>query len=545
MLAPEEEGRSIAAAGFSLASEIVELVVLTADEIFLQTLREAVGGSRRLWHVPSSHKVSDLLIAGGVGILVLDAQALNGTPNLFIAEIKRQFPDLIVVVAGSREAETALARAISDGTVYRFIHKPMSPGRARLFADAAVRKHAERRKRGDGAVPAARKKHGPLIGAAGAALCVLLGAAWLLRHAAHDETDPRQAFKAAAFPPPAPPLPARAADALTASRLAAPGGDGSLDQYLQALTRNPADAEARAGLAEVRERLLARAEDALLEERLDEASVAIEAARKAGAEGGRLSLLSAQLAKARQQLKAPPTSVRTGAADSAAAPPVADPGQQMAALAAQQAQRLQQTDDEERRRLLKSARERLEQDRLVEPADDSAKYYLLTLRGIDPDDPGLVPLAQDLGERLVAKGRHSLELQQYEAARNWLEQAASVGYSSSDAAAALHDLDAALAQQAFLANAVDANELKLLTSVRPVYPIKAQKSAIEGSVELEFTIAESGAVRDISVRAADPPGVFEQAAITALSQWHYRPVLRGGAPVAQRAHLRIRFTLGR
>jgi len=533
--------------GFSLASDIVELVVLSGDEIFLQTLREAVGGSRRLWHVPSSDKVSDLLVAGSVGILVLDALALNETANLFIAEIKRQFPDLIVVVAGSREAETALARAISDGTVYRFIHKPMSPGRARLFVDAAVRKYGEQRKRDDGTVAAVRKNHGLLIGAACAALCLLLGAIWLLRPAVHDETDSLQADKAAAIPPPAPPLLARAAEALAANRLTAPGGDGALDLYLQALTRNPADAEARAGVAEVRERLLARAEYALLEERLDEASVAVETARKAGAESGRLALLSAQLAKARQQLKTPLTPVRANAADAAAAPPAADPAAQMAALAAQPAQalRLQQSDAEERDRLLKSARERLEQDRLIEPADDCAKYYLLTLRGLDPGNAGLAPLTQDLGARLVAKGRHSLELQQYEAARSWLEQAASVGYSSPDAAAALHDLDAALAQQAFISSAVDANEIKLLTSVRPVYPRKAQKSAIEGSVEMEFTIAESGAVRDITIRAADPPGVFEQAAITALSQWRYQPVLRGGAPVAQRAHLRIRFALGR
>ena len=547
MLAPEEEGRSIAAMGFSLASDIVELVVLTGDVIFLQTLREAVGGSRRLWHVPSSDKVSDLLVAGSVGILVLDALALNETANLFIAEIKRQFPDLIVVVAGSRKAETALARAISDGTVYRFIHKPMSPGRARLFVDAAVRKYGEQRKRDDGAVAAVRKNHGLLIGAACAALCLLLGAIWLLHRVVHDETDSLQADIAAAIPPPAPPLLARAAEALAANRLTAPGGDGALDLYLRALTRNPADAEARAGVTEVRERLLARAENALLEERLDEASIAIETARKAGAESGRLALLSGQLAKARQQLKTPLTPVRANAADAAAAPPAADPAAQMVALAAQPAQalRLQQSDAEERDRLLKSARERLEQDRLIEPADDGAKYYLLTLRGLDPGNAGLAPLTQDLGARLVAKGRHSLELQQYEAARSWLEQAASVGYSSPDAAAALHDLDAALAQQAFLSNAVDANEIKLLTSVRPVCPSKAQKSAIEGSVEMEFTIAESGAVRDITIRAADPPGVFEQAAITALSQWRYQPVLRGGAPVAQRAHLRIRFALGR
>ena len=81
--------------------------------------------------------------------------------------------------------------------------------------------------------------------------------------------------------------------------------------------------------------------------------------------------------------------------------------------------------------------------------------------------------------------------------------------------------------------------------VGPVYPGKAQKSAIEGSVDLEFTIAENGAVRDITVRAADPPGVFEQAAISALSQWRYQPVVRGAGPIVQRAHIRIRFALVR
>ncbi|HLN48050.1 MAG TPA: energy transducer TonB, partial [Steroidobacteraceae bacterium] len=320
--------------------------------------------------------------------------------------------------------------------------------------------------------------------------------------------------------------------------------------------------------------------------RLDEASAAVETARKAGAQDGRLALLSAELAKAREQLKAPPAPVRANAAASATAPAApsstADPAEQFAALAVQRMEeghltdpdrdnaqfyvqealridpessaarnvqlalslRLQQADAAERDRLLNFARERLQQDRLIEPTNDSAKYYVLTLRGIDPANAALAPLAQDLGARLVAKGRHSLELQQYEAARSWLQEAASVGYSSPDAAAANRDLDAVLAQRAFLSNWIDASGLTLLRSVRPVYPSKALKSATEGSVDLEFTIAESGAVRDITVRAADPPGVFEQAAISALSQWRYQPVVRGGAgPIAQRARIRMRFAL--
>src|SRR5271169_3827814 len=94
VIGPEDEDRAIDALRFSLASDIVELVVLTGDDVFLQTLREAVGPPRRLWHVPSADKVSDMLVAGGVGILVLDVQALRETANVFVAQIKRQFPDL-------------------------------------------------------------------------------------------------------------------------------------------------------------------------------------------------------------------------------------------------------------------------------------------------------------------------------------------------------------------------------------------------------------------------------------------------------------------
>jgi hypothetical protein len=91
VLASEEQGGSLDSPRFSLASDIVELVVLTADEAFLLTLREAVGGARRLWHVLSPDKVSDLLIAGEVGIVVLDVQALTESASVFIGQIKRQF----------------------------------------------------------------------------------------------------------------------------------------------------------------------------------------------------------------------------------------------------------------------------------------------------------------------------------------------------------------------------------------------------------------------------------------------------------------------
>lgn len=627
MLASEEGGNSDPRR-FNLASDIVELIVLTGDDPFLQTLRDAVGETRRLWHVPSPDKVSDLLVAGQVGILVLDVAALHEAAALFIGEIKRQFPDLVVVVAGVRDDESSLAGLISSGMVYRFIHKPMSPARARLFADAAVKKFEGQRHRVVATPVTLRRtptNPGLLIGGLLGAAALALVAVWALHRGSGADaalrqtsvTVPAQAAESA--------LLARAAAALAANRLIAPSGDNALELYLQDLARYPLDAAARAGLAEVRERLLARAENALLEERLDEAAIAIETARKAGVESGRIAFLTAQLAKSREQAKAAQIQARaaTGAAKSGATPDkdriaqalslaaqrldeghVSEPDRDNAGFYIQQAlqidpddaaaQDLEQTlalrllsdargaidrrdfmlaasrlaaakgiaapanieivqqllADAQRRAatdsvqlLLKTANDRLLQDRLIQPTDDSAKYYLLTVRGLDPTNAALGAALQDLGARLVAKARRALTLEQYEAARSWLEEATAIGYSSADSTGALQDLDTAVVRQKFLANVVAANELTLLKSVQPIYPQKAQANKVEGWVELDFTVAESGEVKDVSVHGSSAPGVFDEAAIGALSQWRYRPVLSDTKPVPQRARIRIRFKL--
>jgi TonB family protein len=534
-------------------------VVLTCDDAFLQTLREAVGSARRLWHVPSGDKVSDLLVAGEVGILVLDVHALNEAAEVFIAQIKRQFPDLVVVVAGNRDAETSIAALISAGIVYRFIHKPMSPGRAKLFADAAVKKFDEQR-RSATASPLVHRtsnpKWGLRIGGAIAVLAVIAAVMVAMFQGADAPIGASHGAGTPRAPAGESPLLVSAAAALAANRLTEPPGDNALELYLQAQARNPNDSIARAGVAEVRERLLATAENALLEERLDEAAAAIEAARKAGVESGRIAFLSAQLGKSREQVKAAQASVRARnlpKAESDAVPPLLDlaaqrsntahlmePAQDSAPLPAAAPR---QADADAQSQLLKNVTERTQQDRLIEPENDNAKYYLMTLRGLDPNNPGLAAATSDLGTRLVAKARRALTLAQYDAARTWLDEAGAVGFSSPDAMAARRDLDAAVARQQFLDNIVAAGELTLVNSVTPKYPPKAESKKVQGWVELDFTVAENGAVKDVAVHATDTPGVFETAAIGALSQWRYKPVLRDSKPVPQRARIRIRFTL--
>jgi protein TonB len=489
VLASDEDGGTLQTLKFSLASDIVELLVLTSDQGFLQTLRDAVGGARRLWHVLSADKVSDLLVAGEVGIVVLDTQALHEAPSVFVAQIKRQFPDLVVVAAGHRDDETSLAALISAGLVYRFIHKPMSPARAKLFAEAAIKKFEDQRRQADTAPEhkrAASSGRSRLIGGTAGALVLMGAIAWMVHRSGGEDAAAARTGEAVKDPVESPLL-ARAAAALAANKLTEPPGDNALELYSGLQARNPADADARAGLTEVHERLLARAENALLEERLDEAAAAIETARNSGVESGRVAFLSARLAKSREQIKAVQEKVQQRAR--ARTEPKAEeiPVTLLPTLAAQP---------------------EADEHSLEPPRDADA----------DADSP--------------AQLQKNAEL---------LKSA--IGFSSAEVSSAQHDLDADLAKQNFMTNLVPAGQLTLLKTVQPAYPIKAQNKKMEGWVDLEFTVSETGKVQDVTVRATSVPGVFEDAAVKAVNQWRYRPNLRDAKPVPVRTQIRLRFTL--
>jgi periplasmic protein TonB len=93
--------------------------------------------------------------------------------------------------------------------------------------------------------------------------------------------------------------------------------------------------------------------------------------------------------------------------------------------------------------------------------------------------------------------------------------------------------------------AMPSDELGRVSSTDPVYPPAALRDGVEGWVELNFTITETGAVRDIEVVDSTPRGVFESAAMEALASWRYKPRIANGVPVAHRATATLRFDVDR
>ena len=77
----------------------------------------------------------------------------------------------------------------------------------------------------------------------------------------------------------------------------------------------------------------------------------------------------------------------------------------------------------------------------------------------------------------------------------------------------------------------------------PAYPRRAKQARIEGLVTMEVLIRPDGTVSEAKVMEADPPRLFNDAAITAMKRWKFRPKMVDGTPVSQRAKQTIEFKL--
>ncbi len=87
-----------------------------------------------------------------------------------------------------------------------------------------------------------------------------------------------------------------------------------------------------------------------------------------------------------------------------------------------------------------------------------------------------------------------------------------------------------------------AKELTLLKKVEFEYPKRALDSATSGWVDVEFTIAMDGSVKNAVVLNSEPRNVFDQSATQGLRRWRYKPVVENGEVVEARTRMRLRFS---
>ena len=641
------------------------LVVLTHDAELLQTLR-SVAADHDISSVGAEADLAAHLLSGHAGVAVLDTASITTPIHQLCDRLKSQFPDLVLVVAGRHEDQGLLTAQITRGTVYRFLHKPVSEQRVRLFVNAAWRRHgvehaevleatATNLRKPVWATPKPAQKNLLWIGGA-AALVLVLGAIWFFskgekKESLADASAPATVTAPGTVDNELENLLKRADDAMRRGALVAPAGDNAAELYRLAIRRNGTDPRGNAGLERVLDRVLTSAEQALLHDKIDEAARLVESAKSINPDHVRVAFLTAQIGKERE--RALLTQARQAAArgnvdqaiavldraslagsssnvvaearsdiaqrgvearvndflrragDRLRAGALVEPAQNNArffiesarAIAPNQSEVKQAqkqladrivtqaraaitagnaeeadrwiaaaadssvgqgditalTRDVQRVRiaaradsmakLSQSFNQRLAQGRLVEPANDSAKFFLAELAQAEAGHPSTQLARQALGSRLIEEARGAISKQDFAAARRWMSEARDVGVDASGTAALERDIIAAQNNSSRPDDIVKASQLMQTRMVDPVYPTAARERGTEGWVDLVFTVRTDGSIADVTISASEPAGVFEQSAMSAVRRWRYQPVRRDGRAVEQRARVRLRFTI--
>ncbi len=127
----------------AVGSQAVDVLVLTKDEEFLATVKESSRGMHNVRCATTLAQAEEAIVKFKVGVAVVDAALVGSKVEKLTQHLSRRAARLVNIVAGRRDDGEMLMDLINRGKVYRFLLKPVSPGRARLAIEASVKHHLE------------------------------------------------------------------------------------------------------------------------------------------------------------------------------------------------------------------------------------------------------------------------------------------------------------------------------------------------------------------------------------------------------------------
>ena len=203
------------------------------------------------------------------------------------------------------------------------------------------------------------------------------------------------------------------------------------------------------------------------------------------------------------------------------------------------ARRAQLADEQARQAWDASIRSAIEAGNLISPAGASARDLLAEKNAWAADRE---QLTDELLDAMLANTESLIADQRLNEAEALLNAMIELSGAADDYGDLKATLDNAL-REAASNRVVSLQELKVIKHVSPRYPRLALEQDKTGWVELYFTVTTSGETADILVRNSHPSAIFNKAAITAVKQWAFEPVVFRGQIVNQRAGARLVFQL--
>lgn len=399
------------------------ILVLSRDTALVETVKKAAPRGTPVAHAPDLDHVAEKLSNLKPGVLVADTASTSDVASM-VAQLTQHFPELVVVVAGKREDSSSLMQLTAAGRIFRFLLTPLSHGQTRLALEAAVTQHIDlaaqgnRQSSANGASDGGSKNYVMTYGALAAGLLIVIGGIWfgVSRFTGEPELPPAPAPTAQTADQPGgvperpDPIQAEltlAKDAFTQGKFINPPGESALDLYRSALALDPGSDAAKAGIRSVVDKILEQAETSLTGEKLEEAIRSIEQAREIDPTHPRLSFLDTQIGRERERLKL--------------------------SLAQETAVRV--------RNLVSQANDRMQNGRLITPANGSARDALQEARRLDPTEPTVGQATRELIGLITDEARKSLTAGKLDEAQAYVAAARGLG----SAGAALSTIERQLA----------------------------------------------------------------------------------------------------
>jgi TonB family protein len=201
-------------------------------------------------------------------------------------------------------------------------------------------------------------------------------------------------------------------------------------------------------------------------------------------------------------------------------------------------------------RLGQLARDRIREGKLTEPAQDSAAFYLTSLQSTDGNNAALAPASRELAAKLLERAGVAAregKTAQLEAdlalARRWGADPKDIQAVQAIPSARNASGNGLRQAGSVGSNVSLQNKLKRTRYVAPEFPDRALAQKVSGVVVVEFVVDVNGEPRDVRVVSAEPAGLFDRAAISAVKRWRYEAVIVEDVPTEVPARTSIRFAL--
>ena len=448
----------------------LSVLLITRDDMLWPQIGASLSKDMILKQVDSVDELLTATPSGGAAIVLWDARNQTDTAAV-LSRLQMHSPRFAVVALDDASNAHVWTNPIALRQVVAHVVMPIPPGNLAVALESALEEvNARVALLGEAgtapptAPPSSRKI--PWIPISAVAGVLVAGAAVyfvLQRSAAPAKPSPAAASPQQLLPPPGKPqvgaeekadiLIEKAQQAMLERHYIDPADGSALTLYRSALALDPSNGEARQGLQRLAEILFARVQSDLDERKFDVALQALETARSISPNDTRLSALDEHIASIRAEFGPAQILAAINAQGFDRAAQLIDEAARAKSL---NPAKLAQLRDELKRRhqefdtanFVKLIDTRLQQDKLIEPRNDSATFYLAQARAAGASAAALQSQTLEIYKQLAQAVHADIDQRRFSDADHLIADLHGYGVPGATITSLQHDLGVARSQQA-------------------------------------------------------------------------------------------------